>query len=82
MLPTSNVGSVEMGGDVNMDGLARAQFSSGEKDKRSGRADADAEAKAKAGLLQLEPCSCSSVESWEGMRLKVRLARLHHEAQK
>ncbi len=83
VLPTSNVGGVETGGDVNMDGVALAQFSSGEKDKWSGGADADAEAEAeaKAGLPPFEPFSPSSVDSREGTRLKVRLARLHYEAQ-
>ncbi len=77
MLPTSNVGGVETSGDVNVDGVALAQFSSGEKDKWSG----GAEAEAKAGLPPFEPFSPSSVDSREGMRLKVRLARLHYEAQ-
>ncbi len=42
VLPTSNVGGVETGGDVNVDGVVLAHFSSGEKDKWSGGADADA----------------------------------------
>ncbi len=81
VLPTSNVGGVETGGDVHVDGVALAQFSSGEKDKWSGGADAEAEAETKAGLPPFEPFSPSSVDSLEGTRLKVRLARLHYEAQ-
>ncbi len=81
VLPTSNFGGVETGGDINVDGVALAQFSSGEKDKWSGGADADAEAEAKAGLPPFEPFSPSSVDSREGTRLKVRLARLHYEVQ-
>ncbi len=83
VLPTSNVGGVETGGDVNVDGVVLAHFSSGEKDKWSGGADADAEveAEAKAGLPPFEPFSPSSVDSREGTRLKIRLARLHYEAQ-
>ncbi len=83
VLPTSNVRVVETDGDVNEDGVALAQFSSWEKDKRSSVADAEAEAEAEAnaGLPPFEPCSPSSVDSREGIRLKVRLARLHYEAQ-
>lgn len=83
VLPMSNVGGGETGGDVNVDGVSLAQFSSGEEDKRSGGADADVEAEveAKAGLPPFEPFSPSSVDSREGTRLKVRLARLHYEAQ-
>ncbi len=82
VLPTSNVGGVETGGDVNVDGVVLAHFSSGEKDKWSGGAGADAEveAEAKAGLPPFEPFSPSSVDSREGTRLKVRLARWHYEA--
>ncbi len=81
VLLTSNVRVVETDGDVNADGVALAQFSSWEKDKWSSVADAEAEAEAKAGLPPFEPCSPSSVDSREGIRLKVRLARLHYEAQ-
>ncbi len=81
VLPTSNVGVVETDGDANTAGVALAKFSSWEKDKRSSVADADAEAEAKAGLPPFEPYSPSSVDSWEGIRLKVRLACLHYEAQ-
>ncbi len=83
VLPTSNVGGVETSGDVNVDGVVLVHFSSGEKDKWSGGGDADAEveAEAKAGLPPFEPFSPSSVDSREGTRLKVRLARLHYEAQ-
>ncbi len=81
VLPSSNVGVVETDGDVNADGVALAQFSYWEENKRSSVADADAEAEAKAGLPPFEPYSPSSVDSREGIRLKVRLARLHYEAQ-
>ncbi|GAA6102852.1 uncharacterized protein LOC121182596 [Tachysurus ichikawai] len=44
-------------------------------------AEAEAEAEAKVGLPPFDPVTPSSVGSLEGARLKVRMARLHYEAQ-
>ncbi|GAA6082053.1 uncharacterized protein LOC110439519 [Tachysurus ichikawai] len=79
VLPTSNVEDVV----EFVRGEAREQFSSGEKDKRSGGVDdeAEVEAEAKVGLPPFDPVTPSSVGSLEGARLKVRMVRLHYEAQ-
>lgn len=85
VLPMSNTrGDDEAGGGIVVGDVAVAHLSFlDDEDKRSGRADAEAEvmADAKAGLPPFDPFSPGSVDSRDGARLKVRLARLQYEAQ-
>lgn len=83
VLPMSNVGDLDAGRDVNVDDVVLAQICHGEMAKLSGGAvaDAEAEAEAKASVPPFEPFTPSSVDSRGSPRLKVRLARLHYEAQ-
>ncbi len=85
VLPMSNTrGDDEAGGGIVVGDVAVAHLSFlDDEDKRSGRADAEAEvmADAKAGLPPFDPFSPGSVDSRDGARLRVRLARLQYEAQ-
>jgi len=88
VLPVSSPVGDEAGGgaEVSVGGSGVAVTNRSfvdDEDKRSGRADAEAEvgADAKAGLPPFDPFSPSSVDSRDGARLRVRLARLQYEAQ-
>ncbi len=84
VLPMSNTADdVVTGGVLSHENVAVERFSLGDEDRQNGKVDAEAEVESdsKAGLLPFDPFSPSSVDSREDARLKVRLARLHYEAQ-
>ncbi len=74
---------VVTGGVLSHENVAVERLSLGDEDLQNGKADAEAEVEsdAKAGLPPFDSFSPSSVDSREDARLKVRLARLHYEAQ-
>lgn len=85
VLLTSGVVTAEKAGVLSPSDVAVASFSLGEADVCSGginvEAEVEAEAETKAGLPPFDPLSPVSLGSGDDARMKVRLARLHYEAQ-
>ncbi|XP_058623854.1 uncharacterized protein LOC131534827 [Onychostoma macrolepis] len=83
VLLTSRVGVVETDGLLNLSDVALPSVNLG--DVCSGRtnveAEVEAEADTKVGLPPFDPLSPLSSDSRDDTRLKVRLARLHYDAQ-